>query len=474
MSNPLKRFLIVGLCLIAVAGSYGEPTDRPNIIFILADDLGWGDLGSYGHPRIKTPNLDRMAEEGIRFTQFYTDSVCSPTRAGIMTGQFPSRHGFHTQIFGSEERMDAMKMQRWLDPNVVQLPRVLQSAGYTTAHIGKWHLSMPKNRIAGVPSPESYGIDYARHPDFNWKELGLEWDARRTSELYVDQAIHFMDERTIEKPFFLQVWFNDPHNPYHPTEEHLSAYPNMPPHDTFTKYWSLVTEMDRQIGRLLEYLEQTGLSENTYVIFASDNGPVDSTDLSSRGIAGTGSAGPFRGYKGSLYEGGIRAPFIVRNPSHQAAGMIDEKTVLAGVDLLASFAAIAKADLPSGYESDGQDMSAAFDGHPQKRTKAQMWFYPIAYRAATISQSPVLAIREGSWKLLMNPSGDRVELYNLDDDLTETNNLTNEHTEIAGALSQQLLEWYQSLPANVLEEDAGTLTYPWPGQRWDAAARELK
>jgi arylsulfatase A-like enzyme len=473
-SDLIKNaMLIVGMLLGRNAVAV-EKESLPNFVFILADDLGWGDLGCYGHPRIKTPNIDRLASEGIRFTQFYVNSpVCSPTRAGIMTGQFPSRHGLHTQIFGSAERMEQMKIPRWLNPDAVQLPRVLKEAGYQTAHIGKWHLSVPQNKASEIPVPERYGIDFSRLPDFNWKKLGLEWDPQRTSELFVDQALQFIDQRDQNKPFFMQVWLDDPHNPYHPTDEQLNAYPGMPPEDPLTKYWALVTELDRQVGRIIEKVERAGLTKKTYIIFTSDNGPADPSDLSANGLAGTGSTGPFRGSKGSLYDGGIRTPFVLRGPG-VPANLINEKTVFSGVDLLPTFCSLAGVQLSASYVSDGEDMSEAFAGQPVQRTKSLMWFYPVRYRAATINQSPVLAIRKDQWKLLVNPDGSRVELYDMTVDLTETDNLAVQFPVVVAGLKETVLGWYRQLPPNVLESGAGTLTFTWPGSVWSAASETLR
>jgi N-acetylgalactosamine-6-sulfatase len=473
-----RSFLKMSATAVAALGTAGYSSaqnDRPNFIFILADDMGWGDLGCYGNPKVKTPNIDKLANEGTCFTNFYVNSpVCSPTRAAIMTGQFPSRHRMHTQIFGSQQRIEQMKIAKFLDPDVITLPRILKDAGYQTAHIGKWHLSVPQGRERSVPEPQRYGIDFARLPDFNWKKLGLEWDHQRSSELYTDQAIDFVDKRNVKKPFFMQIWFNDPHNPYHPTKQQLEAYPEMPVDDKLKQYWSLVTEIDRNVGRIMEKLKQTGLDKKTFVIFTSDNGPADTSDLSSNQLAGVGSAGPFRGCKGSLYEGGIRTPFIVSSPVRVPAGRIDEKTVLSGVDILPTLCSLARVELPDDYKSDGEDVSAAFFGKNVTRNKPLMWFYPIRYRAATINQSPVLTIRQGRWKLLINADSSRPELYNLDNDLTETNNLADIYTEITSDLGARLLNWYSSLPPNTIEPGAGELTFPWPGNKWNSVTESLK
>ncbi|AQQ71017.1 Arylsulfatase [Limihaloglobus sulfuriphilus] len=474
----MKRRDFIKFSMFLSAGSFvgrtfaGEKDLKPNFIFFLADDLGWGDLGCYGHPKVKTPNIDRLARQGTSFTSFYVNSpVCSPTRAGIMTGQFPSRHGFHTQIFGNPRRVKEMKIAEYLDPDVVLLPRILKRAGYETAHIGKWHLAFHGG--TSPPRPEQYGIDFSRTIEFDKDKIGTGWKEHRSSECFADQALEFLKQRDKEKPFLMQLWFNDPHNPYYPTNEHLKAYPKMPANDKMTKYWAIITEMDKQIGRILDKVEQDGISRNTYIIFSSDNGPGDPSDLSANEIAALGSAGPFRGTKGSLYEGGVRTPFIVACPGKVPAGRIDEKTQISGVDLLPTFCSLAQASLPENYKSDGQDMSEAFAGKVQQRSKPLMWFYPIRYRAATINQSPVLSILDGDWKLLTNPNDSRTELFKLDTDLTETDNLVNQYPDVTKRLKSQLLNWYRSLPANTIEPGAGELTFPWPGEKWDAVTESL-
>ncbi len=450
-----------------------DKKSKPNFIFILSDDQGWGDLGCYGHPKLKTPNLDKMASEGIRFTNFYVNSpVCSPTRVGFMTGNFPSRHSFHTQLFGSIEKNKEMKNDLYLNPKAFTITSILKKAGYKTAHVGKWHMSLNKDEIR-VPGPKEYGIDFDRTKQFAWKKDDLEWNRQETSKLYVDQAIDFL-ENNREDPFYMQVWFNDPHRVYMPTEGHLKAYPEMPNHDMLKKYWAVITEMDKQIGRLINRVDKLGLKENTYIIFCSDNGPVDPSDLSANVLVGLGSAGPFRGAKGSLYEGGIRVPCIIKCPGKVPDNKIDEKTVFAGTDFLPTICNLAGVKLPSEYQSDGQDMSSAWHGKNVKRSKPLFWFYPIRYRASTLCQSPLIAVREGKWKLLMNPDGSRVELYDLGQDITETNNLKNNYPEVTSRLKNMLLEWYESLPPKHIEEDAGKLTYPWPDKKWDTVTEELE
>ena len=473
-----RSFLKMSATAVAALGTAGYSSvqnDRPNFIFILADDMGWGDLGCYGNPKIKTPNIDRLAKEGTCFTNFYVNSpVCSPTRAAIMTGQFPSRHRMHTQIFGSQQRIEQMKIAKFLDPDVITLPRILRDAGYQTAHIGKWHLSVRQDKERSIPEPEQYGIDFARLPDFNWKRLGLEWDYQRSSELFTNQAESFIDSRDKNRPFFMQIWLNDPHNPYHPTKEQLEAYPEMPVDDKLKQYWALVTEIDRNIGRIMDKLKETGLDKNTYLIFTSDNGPADASDLSSNQLSGVGSAGPFRGCKGSLYDGGIRTPFIVSCPSKIPEGRIDQCSVISGVDMLPTFCSIAGIKLPVDYIPDGEDVSGAFYGKPIERSKPLMWFYPIRYRAATINQSPLLAIRAGKWKLLANTDKSRLELYDMEKDLTETDNKAEIYPEITRELYGKLIDWYRNLPPNFIEPQAGQLTFPWPGQKWDSVTEKLQ
>ncbi|MBS3761724.1 MAG: sulfatase-like hydrolase/transferase, partial [Planctomycetes bacterium] len=351
------------------------PGQRPNFVFIFADDWGWGDLGCYGHPHIQTPNLDRLASEGTLFSQFYVCSgVCSPSRAAVMTGRFPARHGIHGHL-ASHEANDRRGMPHCLDPNAPTYTSLLQKAGYRVGHFGKWHLGHGE----GVPEPSEYGIDKTRVNAGNGPQLEYrrqDWKPglrSKSSEFIVNHTMRFIEENQKE-PFFVNVWLNDTHAILDPSEEQTEPYDHLKPDLVGEKdrgalaiYYGTATGADRQIGRLLDRLDKLDLAENTVVIFSSDNGPEDIL-IHNASHSGVGSAGPFRGRKRSLYEGGIRTPFILRWPAGNGSrGVVDNTTPLCGVDLLPTFCRLAGVDLPEGLNPDGEDMSEVFHGAQRRR-----------------------------------------------------------------------------------------------------------
>jgi N-acetylgalactosamine-6-sulfatase len=458
--------------------AYGSENNRkrpPNIVFVLCDDLGWGDFGCYGNQEIKTPNIDRLAQQGLLFTNYYVNSpVCSPTRAGIMTGRFPSELGIHYAM-GQHEWNVQCNMPDYLDPEVPTITKMLQEAGYRIGHFGKWHLGGPYNK--GTPSPAKYGIDeYATLYTPGWPDYRKAGESRSEwAKSNIDVAIEFIEKHQ-NKPFYLNVWLFDVHSTLDPSDEQMEPYKDRwmlvgseptsrEYRGTLQVYYAAVTNMDKQIGRLIDRLDQLGLSGDTLVVVTSDNGPSPpwAKDTSH---SGGGSAGPFRGCKGSLYEGGIRVPFIARWPGKVPAGKVDDKTIISGADLFPSFCRVAGLTPREELELDGEDLSAAIFGACRERTKPLMWefrFPPNGGRARVLQCSPLLAIRQGKWKLLMNPDRSRVELYDLTKDPSEVDNVADANGDLVATLSAPLLAWHKSLPdADKIPEGAGTNNYPWP------------
>lgn len=428
---------------------------RPNIVFLYADDLGYGDLGSYGSKLAATPNLDQLAREGTRFTQFYVSHcVCSPTRASAITGQYPSRH----RIFGHLATMKnnaARGMPDWLDVNAPSVPRALQRAGYRTAMIGKWHLGGGGGRVYGghainhpeAPPVTQYGFDHVRtsfgnsptwrhaepwpepHDIYPYEDDGwLRWSSRAIA----NDAIEFVRQHQHQhrdQPFYLNVWFKDPHTPFRPTEEMLEPFLKLP--EPARTHYAMVHFMDQQIGRLLQVLDELDLRSRTLVLFASDNGAVE-----GRG----GSNGSLRAWKWYLYEGGIRVPLIARWPGHVPAGRVDTNSVLNIVDFAPMFCKLTGATMPAGYEPDGEDMTVALLGQPFRRAKPLFWHHPTSAQ-----RSPSLAIRGADWKLLMDPDGARLSLYNLATDPAEQHEISKAHPHVVQRLKRELLEWYESV-----------------------------
>lgn len=441
---------------------------RPNIVFVLADDLGWGDLGCYGNRHFRTPHLDRLAAQGTLFTQYYqAGSVCSPTRASLLTGRFPAELRIHGHL-ASPEQNAKRDMPNQLDPAVPTLPRLLRTAGYTTIHVGKWHLGRSDKGVEGL---EEYGFDCAEWIDCRLGERNL-WSvaerAKATGEL-IDSAISLID-RHREKPFYCQVWLHDPHAPLAPSAEQMKPFRRSEP-EGFTSpamvYAATVVEMDRQIGRLLTALSEMDLERNTLVIFSSDNGPED-IEIGNATWSAYGSAGPLRGRKRSLYEGGVRVPFIVRWPGKVPGGRVDRNSVIASVDLLPTLCAVAGATVPAEVAEQvrGENVAAALQGQADwSRHTPLYWQWRFRVSNHPWNRSPQLAVREGRWKLLLNPDRSRIELYDITADPGEQNNVAGQQPEVVEALAQKVLAWEKTLPPGVIEPAAGRADYPWPGEK---------
>jgi arylsulfatase A-like enzyme len=464
MKISLLLALSVWTCVVS---AQNRPVRQPNFIFILADDLGWSDLGCYGHPQIKTPNLDRLAKQGTLFTQFYVNgSVCSPSRCAFMTGQYPARHRIHGHY--AEHGINAARgMNNWLDPKVPNVAALLQKAGYATAHFGKWHLGNGQ----GAPPPTEYGFDESRSVNANgpsWDEPDVSFRAKSSAAI-VDETIRFVTAHR-DKPFYVNAWMLIPHATLNPTREQMHPYDQLQPgrgelpfKSAAQIFYGSVTDMDEHIGHLLKALDQLGLAENTVVLFSSDNGPED-IHISNAGHSGVGSAGPFRGRKRSLYEGGIRVPGIIRWPGHIPAGVVDDESVVAGVDWLPSVCKLAGVSVPTAHKLDGEDVSAIYLGHPRARATPLMWEWRFRIAGEPFHHSPILAIRDGHWKLLLNPDRSRMELYEIKKDLTQLSNLSDKYPDVAARLSEKALAWQKDLPAGPIDPGAGQTSYPWPGK----------
>jgi arylsulfatase A-like enzyme len=447
------RYLLLMLAFVALV-ERAEGVERPNIIILLMDDFGWGDPSCYGNTMVKTPNMDRLAQEGIRFTQGYVAApICSPSRCGIITGQFPARWKI-TSFLQTKAGNKACEMADYLDPKAPSLPRLLKESGYATAHIGKWHLGGGRD-VTDAPKFRDYGYDLGlgtyESPE-PAAPLGLKttpWGPQdklepqqvprhERTKWMVDQTLDFL-KKNKEKPCFVNLWLDDTHTPFVPSEEQMKAVKTAGEGEPKTKYKAVLADADKQIGRLVADLKGT----NTLVLFLGDNGA--SQPFARERVAG------LRGQKLSLYEGGIRVPFIAWWPGVVKAGVVNEKTVIASIDFVPTLAKIAEAKLPKDYAPDGEDMSALFKGETPVRTKPLFWEYgrnatAFAYPKDTQHHSPNLAVRDGNWKLLVNADGKGAELYDVETDRKEEKNLANTKPEITKRLTEAVLRWRKSLP----------------------------
>ncbi len=437
------------LFLSAVTIAAATPASRPNIIFIFADDWGWGDLSSHGHPWLKTPHLDRLAREGTDFHQFNVlNPVCSPSRTAAMTGIFPSRFGI-SQHFAAPAQNLARNMPDWLDVRAPSIARFFQQAGYRTAHFGKWHLT--NRNTHGAPEPTAYGFD--EFAIFNGGAETASADLHATP----DNAAKFIAANK-DRPFYLNVWLHESHLPHVPTKASLEKWSHLD--EQKRVYAAVITDGDNAVGRVLEALDSAGIAQNTIVIFSSDNGPETTAPAAQReardndakaagygGYYSVGSSGGLRGEKRSLFEGGVRVPFLVRWPGRTPAGAINDTTAFTAVDLLPTLSAAAGITLPADYRGDGEDLLAALKGQLVKRTKPIFWDW--TGKAADPHWWPRLAVRDGDWKLLLTADAQRVALHRLTTDRAEAVDLAKDHPEIVARLTQLALAWKATLPTTV-------------------------
>ena len=473
--------LAMGGCCLALsscvpAKKNAASGNRTNFVFIFTDDQGWQDLGCYGHPYLKTPNLDKLAKEGVRFEQFYVSgSVCSPSRVAFMTGHYPARHHIHRHL-ANHGHNSVNGMPDWLDPGVETVTRMLQNAGYVTGHFGKWHLG----HLPGAPPPGEYGIDEHRafvgtgpgwdmHGNPHSEDLALSDALKATSsfwahstDYFVDAAIGFLDKNK-DRPFYLNLWTFLPHAPLRPTGEQLAVYKKLKPDpkdfdswmqeyaadaknlpEQMKTYAAAMTSVDKALGRFLQKLDALGLTENTVVFFTSDNGPEDYHVGNARN-SGMGATGVFRGRKRSLYEGGIRMPCIARWPGRIPADRVDKTSVIAAVDWLPTVCSLAGVQVPD-IKPDGEDISDILQGATLPRRRPLFWEWRADVAGNQDYKPPSLAIRQGDWKLFANPDGSRRELYNIPKDPEERLNVAERNPDVVAQLLPKLLKWKKTLP----------------------------
>ena len=437
------RALLVALAIGCVSSTVGHAQSdretRPNVVLIISDDLGWADLGSYGATDIRTPNLDRLAAEGLRLTDFYANGVtCSPTRAGLISGRYQQRYGVEMPLPNADRAGD-----RGLPATGYSLPQLLKNHGYATALIGKWHLGYVEEK-----SPNAHGFDYffglksgyhdyythddgAGRPDLWENDKPIEASGY-TTDLVTERAARFIGEHKNE-PFFLDVAYTAPHWPYQvpgsPTVAPENARHVMP-HDIATStrsdYVAMVEHLDRQIGELLAVIEGAGIAEDTIVIFTNDNGGE-----------WLSSSAPFFGRKWTVFEGGIRVPAIVRWPKRIPAGSVSDQVGIT-MDLTASILAVTGAPLPDETKLDGVNLFPVWQGRAPELERTLFW------RAGS-GGSKQAAVRRGNWKMIVD--GVHTYVFDLSTDLSERNDLARWRQDIAQELHPLLLDWEASVDA---------------------------
>lgn len=435
---------------------------RPNFIFVLLDDMGYGDMSCYGGKEGSTVHLDRLASEGIRFTQFYVASpICSPSRTAFTTGQCPARWRI-TSYLDNRAKNQERGLAQWLEPSAPTLARTLHEAGYATGHFGKWHMGGQRD-VGDAPLITQYGFEEtltqfeglgdrilplldafdgtpARKYALGSDKLGrgnITWmDRSKVTSAFVDRTLKFIKEQQAAgRPFYVNVWPDDVHSPFFP--------PKALRGDESKKalYLGVTRAMDEQFKPLFDYVrDDPRLHTNTIIVVASDNGPEP----------GAGSAGPFRGHKGNLYEGGIREPFIVWGPGFipkDRRGTVNEHTVISALDLFPSLLSLAGVKKPSGVALDGEDLGKSFIGRStQTRNRTLFWVRPPDRPGTRANRFPDLAVREGDWKLLCDYDGSAPQLYHLAQDPSEAHNLAEEQPGLCARLKKELVQWYARVP----------------------------
>jgi len=433
--------LSVVLTLLLLAGPLFA--NRPNFVFILADDLGYGDLGVYGHPSIRTPNIDRMAAEGVRLTEFYAAApTCTPSRAAFLTGRYPKRSGMVRVIVPKE---------KWGMPDSeVTLAEALKDAGYTTGMIGKWHLGGRKPYRPQRHGFDSFfGVLYSNDmtlvPVFKWPRFALlrgnksvesPAKVRNLTRHYTAEAVRFIEQHK-ERPFFLFLSHTMPHVPVRPSDEFRGR-------SAFGRYGDVVEELDASTGEVLRALKENGLDENTMVVFTSDNGPYLGGVVREKGEKpdkrgqARGSTGGLRGAKGTTWEGGMRVPFVARWPGTIPAGAV-RSGIATIMDLFPTYLKQAGAPLPADRVIDGRDLLPYLKGD-ERAPHDDFYYY---YR------SRLFAVRAGDWKAHFfqkeltahgNVKGsvkiNEPVLYDLSGDAAEKHNVAKDHPEVVARLTE--------------------------------------
>jgi uncharacterized sulfatase len=459
-SRPSPCIFLAVLGLFAQS-AHAAARVKPNVLFVLIDDMGYGDLTCYGERRVHTDQIDRIAAEGIRFTQFYVNApICSPSRTALLTGQYPAKWRI-TSFLENRASNNRRGMASWLDPKAPSIARDLRAAGYATGHFGKWHMGGQRD-VGDAPLITEYGYDKTlttfeglgdrvlpildaydgkpgQHYALGSDKLGhgnITWVERaKVTTSFVNAAISFMKQsEATGKPFYVDVWPDDVHSPFFP--------PKALRGDSTKKqlYLGVVQATDDQLKPLFDFVrDDPKLRDNTLIVIASDNGPEP----------GAGSAGTFKGHKGNLYEGGIREPFIVWGPTllaKSALGTVDDRTVVAGMDVRPSVLSLVGAPLKPD-DADGEDLSASLLGNAhQPRARPIFWLRPPDRPGPTNDPFPDLAVRDGDWKLLIDEDGSNAQLYDLAHDASETRNLAADNPAVVDRLSKELLAWRATLP----------------------------
>ena len=451
------RFACLVIFISSIINSMTTATnaaEKPNILFILIDDLGWMDLEFQGNRLVDTPALNRFAKQGMRFTDAYAAApVCSPTRAAIMTGLFPARLKITNHIpdqprfIPDQPKVLPADMLNYLPSEKITVAELLKEAGYSTAFLGKWHLSgTGRGEAKWEPTAQGFdlnigGCAYGGPPTFfdpyRIPNLPDRQKGEYLPDRLADEAINYLKQKD-GNPFFLCLWNYTVHWPMEAPEELLKKYEDRKGAGlNDTRYGAMIEAMDRSMGRILQFLDDSGLSENTLVVFTSDNG----------GYGGVADNRPLRAEKGYLYEGGIRVPLVIRWPGVVSPETV-ESTPVISTDFFPTLLEAASIKVPETYEGDGVSLLPVLKMEEGTFSRESIYFHYPNY-AFHRSNRLGSAIRRGDYKLIEWLDDGTFELYNLAEDLKESNDLSDEKPLLAEAMLKQLHDWREKVDAEM-------------------------
>ena len=481
----MRLFAVFAVFCLLLPATPVAWTATPNLVLIYVDDLGYGDLGVYGHPVVKTPNIDQLATQGVRFTQFYAPApLCSPSRAGMLTGRTPYRTGIRSWIPDGQDVH--------LGENEITIANLLRDKGYATAVMGKLHLNGGAE-MEDHPQADDMGFDYSfiitggwaknarteavtsdgslrrgpMFPDNFWRNGEAVGETTKFSaELVSDEAIRWLEQLDNDQPFFLYLPYSEVHTPVASPQRHLDSYSEFITdsareyNDVFHwdwkglpwrgsgEYYANISFLDEQAGRVIDKLEAMGISDQTIVIFTSDNGPVTRETRKPWEIAMAGETGGLRGRKDNLFEGGIRVPAIMRFPAQIERGSVTDAPVH-GLDLLPTLAEIMGFEAPADRELDGQSITALLRGDSINRSKPLFWTIDMPGQDDPVNE---WAIRDGDWKLILDRDEQPRFLFNIAADPYELYNLMSSEKEVLAGLMVKFNNYRENI-----ERDATSL-----------------